>query len=99
MAEKRGSRNKATAKKATAKKQASNPNQTASSRQPAPATIRLLFIEDTTGEQYEASVPAGTLLNQLANDFFETRGWDTHDSQGRAQRAVVDEVVGTPVQT
>ena len=53
-------------------------------------SIRLLFVEDTTGEQYECRVPWGTRIEQIASDFFESQGWGTHDARGRVQRAVVE---------
>jgi len=67
-----------------------------STQRPAsePATVRVVFIEDTTGEQFECEVPASTLLSRVAGDFFENQGWDTQDSSGRAQRAVVELVDG-----
>jgi ubiquitin-protein ligase len=53
-------------------------------------TIRVLFVESTTGEQYECRVPVSTRIHHIASDFFESQGWETHDARGRAQRAVVE---------
>ncbi len=80
---------KTTRKKATTKKQAATTNPAPASVQHVAATVRVLFIEDTTGEQFTCQVPVGTLINQLASDFFEDRGWDTQD-----KRAVVELVDG-----
>jgi hypothetical protein len=55
-----------------------------------PGMIRVLFIEGTSGEQFESRVPIGTRIDQLAGDFFESQDWQTHDGQGHAQRAVVE---------
>ncbi len=51
---------------------------------------RMIMVEAPSGERFEATIPCGTLLSQVAADFFEARGWPTQDSQGRGQRAVVE---------
>ncbi len=51
---------------------------------------RRIFVEDQSGDRYEAEMPCGTQLNAVAADFFEDRGWPTQDRRGRGQRAVVE---------
>ena len=86
---------KKTPKKALAKKKVAKKTQTKNAAahatdQTAEATITILFVEDTTGEQFECRVPASMPLSHLASDFFESQGWDTQDAHGRGQRAVVE---------
>ncbi len=91
---KRASKKKA-AKAKTAKKKAA-PKATKKAAQKKvlaeqqPALVRVLFVEDTTGDQFECEVPTDMLIGQLAGDFFEDRGWGTHDASGHAQRAVAE---------
>jgi ubiquitin-protein ligase len=85
-----GQREERKPRPAGASKPASDQKAASQAAPQAEGTIRVLFVEDTTGEQFECRVPVGTSINHLAGDFFESQGWDTHDARGRAQRAVVE---------
>ncbi|HJT75635.1 MAG TPA: EsaB/YukD family protein, partial [Gemmataceae bacterium] len=56
----------------------------------ATAAERHIKVEAPSGEQFEAVVPAGTPLKDVAANFFQSQGWPLQDEQGRGQRAVVE---------
>lgn len=51
---------------------------------------RLFYIEDPAGDLYRANAMSNTLVRDMAADFFEERGWSSHDRSGRQQRAVAE---------
>jgi hypothetical protein len=51
---------------------------------------RTIFVEGTSGEQFEAEVPCDTPLKTLAAQFAESQGWPLHGADGLGQRAVVE---------
>lgn len=51
-----------------------------------------IFVETPSGDRFEADVPCGTKVSQIAVDFFESQGWPLEDRRGHGQRAVVERV-------
>lgn len=51
---------------------------------------RRVYVEEQSGDAFEADIPCGTPLRKVAADFFEERGWPTQDRGGRGRKAVVE---------
>jgi ubiquitin-protein ligase len=55
-----------------------------------PAGSRRIVVQAISGERFEADVPCGTSLKNVAADFFKDQEWPTTDARGGGQRAVIE---------
>jgi hypothetical protein len=51
---------------------------------------RIIIIEHPTGEVFDAEVPRGRALKEVAADFYQEMNWPTTDRNGRGERAVIE---------